>query len=160
MTIRDLRADELDFLRSMLYTALDWRGDGTLPPPELVLDHPAAVIYHRDWGRVGDTALVAEENGRPLGLAWCRLFTDEEHGEGYFDEHTPELAVAVVEGARGRGIGRALVSAMHERLRRDGYARVSISADLDNPSKRLAEQFGYVEVVPGHEHGLMVLDLR
>jgi GNAT superfamily N-acetyltransferase len=90
----------------------------------------------------------------------CRLFTDDEHGEGYFDENTPELAVAVVEDARGRGIGRSLIEAMHERLRSEGYARVSISADLENPSKRLAERFGYVEVLPGHEDGLMILELR
>lgn len=160
MTIRDLRPDELDFLRSMLYTALDWRGDGSIPPREVVLAHPAAAIYHLEWGRAGDAALVAEEKGRCVALAWCRLFTDDEHGEGYFDAETPELAVAVVEDARGRGIGRALVKAMHERLRREGYARVSISAEPDNPSKRLAEQLGYVEVVPGHEDGLMVLELH
>jgi GNAT superfamily N-acetyltransferase len=159
MTIRDLRPDELDFLGEMLYAALDWRGDGSLPPLEFVLAHPAAAIYHEGWGRRGDVALVAEEDGRLLGLTWCRLFTDAEHGEGYYDDETPEVAVAVVEDARGRGVGRALVEAMHERLRADGYRRASISVDLGNRSKRLAESFGYVEVRPGHEHGLMVLEL-
>jgi len=88
MTIRDLRPDEHDFLREMLYAALDWRGDGSLPPPDVVLAHPAAEIYHRGWGRPGDVALVADEEGRLAGLAWCRLFTDEEHGEGYVDDTT------------------------------------------------------------------------
>jgi GNAT superfamily N-acetyltransferase len=159
VTIRELRPDELEFLGEMLYAALDWRGDGSLPPREYVLEHPAAAIYHRGWGRRGDAALVAEEDGRPIGLAWCRLFTDDEHGEGYLDEQTPEVAVAVVEDARGRGVGRALVEALHARLRAGGYARASISVDLENPSRRLAESFGYLEVVPGHEHGLMVLNL-
>jgi len=38
MEIRDLRRDETDFLRQMLYTALAWRPDVELPPREWVLE--------------------------------------------------------------------------------------------------------------------------
>jgi hypothetical protein len=40
MEIRDLRREEHDVLREMVYTALDWRPDASLPPFEFVVAHP------------------------------------------------------------------------------------------------------------------------
>ncbi len=85
------------------------------------------------------------------------MFTDAEHGEGYVDERTPELAIAVVEGARGRGIGRQLLDAAHERARRDGFSRISLSVDAANPARRLYERVGYE---PLGDDGHMMLELR
>ena len=153
MHVRELRDDDLPFLREMLYAALDWRAGVELPPPDLVLAHPQVVIFHEGWGREGDTGVVAEEGGGPVGAAWWRFFTDEEHGEGYVDAATPELAIAVVDGFRGRGIGSALMEAMHEHGRRLGLAQVSLSVDADNPAKRLYAALGYVELPPGDEPG-------
>ena len=109
MEIRDLRPDETEFLREMLYAALDWRPDVELPPREWVLEHPQVAPFHVEWGREGDIGLVAEDAGEALGLAWYRFFTEAEHGEGFLDEATPEVAIAVVDGQRGRGIGAALM---------------------------------------------------
>ncbi len=158
MIIRDLDGGELDFLREMLYAALDWRPDGQLPPFEFVVAHPQVRIFHEGWGRAGDTALVAQEERRLVGLVWYRLFTAAEHGEGFVDEHTPELAIAVVEGFRGRGIGASLMKAIHERARRDGVARISLSVDRDNPAKHLYTRFGYIDFEPGDDLGRMVFD--
>jgi ribosomal protein S18 acetylase RimI-like enzyme len=159
VTIRDLGAGEASFLRDMLYAALDWNPGRWLPPKQLLIRLPQVSIFHKGWGRPGDTALVAEEEGRLLGLVWYRFFTEEEHGEGYVDPETPELAIAVVEGARGRGIGRSLMQAMHDRARADGIRRISLSVDADNPAKRLYSSLGYVEVEPQDELGRMVLEL-
>ena len=158
MLIRDLRQDEQDFLQEMLYAALAWRPNVALPPKEVVLAHPQVAPFHTCWGRDGDTALVAE-NAVLVGLAWFRFFTEEEHGEGFVDESTPEVAVAVVDGYRGRGVGGALLRAIHGRAQEQGVKRISLSVDPDNPARRLYERLGYVDLVPGDEKGRMVLDL-
>jgi GNAT superfamily N-acetyltransferase len=159
MLIRDLRSDETPFLREMLYTALAWRTDVELPPREWVLEHPQVAPFHTAWGRDGDTGLVAEEVGVALGLAWYRFFTEAEHGEGFVDEATPEVAVAVVDGHRGEGIGTALMEAIHARARDVGVRRISLSVDPDNPARQLYLRLGYVDFEPGDENGRMVLEL-
>jgi ribosomal protein S18 acetylase RimI-like enzyme len=160
VTIRDLADDEHAFLREMLYAALAWRPDRWLPPQALLVRLPQVAIFHKGWGRPGDTALVAEEDGRLVGLVWYRYFTNERHGEGYVDPDTPELAIAVVNGRRSRGIGRRLMEAMHERARADGVARISLSVDADNPAKRLYASLGYVEYAPEDGLGRMLLELE
>jgi GNAT superfamily N-acetyltransferase len=114
---------------------------------------------HKGWGRPGDTALVAEEGGSRLGLVWYSFFTEDEHGEGYIDEETPEVAVAVVDGHRGEGIGTALMEAIHARARVDGVGRVSLSVDHDNPARHLYERLGYVALATDEDDERMVLEL-
>ena len=157
--IRELTDDDLGFLGEMLYAALAWNPDAELPPIEFVLEHPQAVIYHRGWGRRGDAGYVAEESGQRIGAVWYRLFTEDEHGHGYVDDETPELAIAVVDGFRGRGVGGLLLDALHERARRDGLRRVALSVEPENPAKRLYARHGYVEFEPGDGHGRMLLEL-
>ncbi len=159
IVIRDLRPDEIGFLRDMLYAALAWRPDVDLPPTEWVLAHPQVSVFHENWGRPGDTALVADAAGKPVGLVWYRFFTEAAHGEGFVDEATPELAIAVVDGHRGQGIGRRLLLAAHERARSDGVGRLSLSVDADNPARRLYAAVGYSEHEPQDGLGRMIHEL-
>jgi ribosomal protein S18 acetylase RimI-like enzyme len=126
MVIRRGGPSDVRFLRDMLHHAYYWRerdpGEGPGP----------VALYVKGWGRPGDTALIAIDEGFPVGAAWYRLFRREQPGYGFVDEETPELAIAVVPSRRGRGIGDALLKALYERAKQDGHAAVSLAAERDN----------------------------
>ena len=159
LRIRELQAEDADFLGAMLYAAVYWDPAKERLPIEFVLAHPQLSIFHEGWGRPGDTGLVAELDDAPVGVVFYRRFTEAEHGEGFVDDATPELAIAVADGHRGRGIGAALLEAIHERARSDGLERLSLSVDEDNPARRLYARLGYVEYEPGDGLGRMILTL-
>ena len=157
--VRDLTTDDLPFLQEMLYAAAFWRPE---PPPliyEAAMNHPYFQLYYADWGRDGDVGVVAEEDGKKIGAAWYRLFTEESHGDGYVDEVTPELAIAVVDGYRGRGVGRALMEALHDRGRQYALVRIALSVNADNPAKHLYRSLGYIDYKPDEPGERMILEL-
>jgi len=159
LRIRELESADAELLGAMLYGALYWDPAKERLPAEFVLAHPQLTIFHEGWGRAGDTGLVGELEGEPVGAVWYRRFSEAEHGEGFVDEATPELAISVADGHRGRGIGRALMEAIHERARADGIERISLSVDDDNPARRLYARLGYAEYEPGDGLGRMILTL-
>ncbi len=126
MVIRRGGRQDVRFLRDMLHHAYYWRerepGEGATP----------VSLYVKGWGRPGDTALIALDEGFPVGAAWYRLFTRERPGYGFVDEETPELAIAVVPSRRGRGLGEALLDALCERARSEGFRALSLSVARDN----------------------------
>ena len=164
MIIRPLTDDDVPFKRRMLDAAAFWRPltlKRRIARPVLrILVRRYLALYHAGWGREGDLGFVAEIDGRPVGAVWYRFFTESSHGDGYIDERTPELAIAVVEGHRGQGIGRALLEAIASAARERGVERIGLSVDHDNPAKRLYASVGYRELAPDDPEGRMVLDLR
>ena len=126
MVIRRGGRSDVRFLRDMLHHAYYWRERN---PGE---EAGPAARYVKGWGRPGDTALIAVDDAFPVGAAWYRLFRREQPGYGYVDEETPELAIAVVPNRRGRGIGEALLDALCERARTDGYHALSLSVERGN----------------------------
>jgi ribosomal protein S18 acetylase RimI-like enzyme len=158
--IRELSSEEVAHVKWALYEAVSWNPGRELPPFEVTIEHPQLAIYHRDWGRPGDLGLAAEIDRAVVGVAFFRLFTDDDHGHGYVDDETPELGVAVREGFRGRGIGTLLLAELAERARSRAIGRLSLSVEPANSAVRLYERVGYVEISRDDTGGVrMVLEL-
>jgi ribosomal protein S18 acetylase RimI-like enzyme len=129
---------DVRFLRDMLRHAYYWRMGAETEDP--------VFRYVRNWGRPGDSGLIALEDGNPVGAAWYRLFRRDAPGFGFVDERTPELTIAVVPSRRGRGIGHELLTGLLERAHREGYDAVSLSVERDSPAVKLYERYGFERV--------------
>jgi ribosomal protein S18 acetylase RimI-like enzyme len=127
---------DVPFMRSMLAHAYGWRVNAL--EAEIPLTR-----YVDNWGRAGDLALIAHETGNRVGAAWLRRFRESDAGYGFVDEETPELAIAIVPSRRGRGLGKEMLQALIARAREDGFRRLSLSVEDDNPSIGLYESFGF-----------------
>jgi ribosomal protein S18 acetylase RimI-like enzyme len=135
--IRPGTPQDARFLRDMLRHAYYWR------PPEEAEGGVHPMNYVENWGRQGDAAMIALDQGFPVGAAWYRLFKPDRRGYGFVDEATPELSIAVVPSRRGAGIGGELMTSLLERARREGYRAISLSVAKDSPSIRLYERYGF-----------------
>jgi len=140
MVIRRGGRQDVRYLRDMLHHAYYWRerspGDGLGP----------VARYVKGWGRPGDTALIAVDEAFPVGAAWYRLFRNDQPGYGFVDEETPELTIAIVPSRRGKGLGEQLLTSLLDQARKEGYARISLSVEPDNPAIHLYEQHGFAKV--------------
>jgi len=157
--LRPATNDDLELLKRALFEAVSWNPERELPPYELVIAHPELARYHEGWGRKGDLGVIAEREGEAVGASLCRLFTDEDHGQGYVDDATPELAVAVWEGHRGEGIGTRLMKAIEDAACAAGFAQISLSVDADNPARQLYERLGYATLTVDEGDVLMLKEL-
>jgi GNAT superfamily N-acetyltransferase len=93
-----------------------------------------------------DAAIVAVgEAGAQLGAVWWHwhrppLARDAD------DNPLPELTVAVVEHARGKGIGTKLIEELAATAAARGFAALVLNVHLRNPAARLYTRTGfYVE---------------
>jgi phosphinothricin acetyltransferase len=86
--------------------------------------------------------LVAEDGGRVLGYAYAGIFRMRS-------AYAPstEVSVYIDEGARGKGVGRALVVALLDELKVGGFANAFAGVTLPNDaSVRLFESLGFTYV--------------
>lgn len=154
VVVRRGSVQDVRFLRDMLHHAYYWK--------ERMPDSgPGPVqLYVKAWGREGDTAVIAILDGFPVGAAWYRLFPAAHPGFGFVDEQTPELALAVVPNARGKGAGGALLAGLLDRARADGYRAVSLSVDRFNEGAiALYERHGFAAVEEKDDSLTMVVAL-
>jgi ribosomal protein S18 acetylase RimI-like enzyme len=154
VVVRRGGAQDIRFLRDMLHHAYYWkerRPDAGPGPVQL---------YVKAFGRPGDTVVIALSDGFPVGAAWYRLFRVGKPGYGFVDEKTPELAIAVVPNARGKGVGGALLDALLERARADGHQAISLSVDKRNAGAiHVYEDHGFERVSEDDDSVTMVCRL-
>lgn len=153
-SVRTLRADEGALVEQGFVLAADWE-----PGRERGADHwrddPSFAPYTSGWGRPGDGGLVAEEDGRVVGILWWRLFSADDPGYGFVDAHTPELGLAVLPAHRGRGLGRRLL-----RAALDAHPRLSLNVEHGNGAIALYRAEGFVPVGPSPDGTVMLAERR
>jgi GNAT superfamily N-acetyltransferase len=151
---------DLAFLRSMHYEAAGPEPGEPDPGPVEWVAEGVPARYLSNWGRVGDIAFIAESReGEPIGAAWYRLFPADEPGWGFVGEATPELAVAVADAHRRRGVGRALLEVLIAQAKRDGFEALSLSTFENTPGARLYTSLGFTKVGSFKDLAVMRLDL-
>jgi GNAT superfamily N-acetyltransferase len=136
-TIRRGGLPDVPFQRDLLRHAYHWRVNA------FETEIPVSRYVDR-WGRPGDAAVIATEQGRPVGAAWYRLYPAP--GYGFVDAQTPELTIAVVPSKRGRGVGRELLQALLERARSEGHERISLNVQRDSDQEAFYARNGFERV--------------
>lgn len=160
VTVRAALANDEPFLRETLASAADWRPEHTVRSGDEVMCDPAIAHYLAGWPLNDDFGVVADDDERPVGAAWCRHFDEDAHGYGFVAADVPELTIGVVAGRRGEGIGRLLLAALVLETRHRGIERISLSVEAENPAMLLYADFGFVEVSRVADSPTMVLDCR
>ena len=130
----------------MLHHAYYWKERapdvGPNPPPGPVQ------LYVKAWGRPGDAAVIALEDGFPVGAAWFRLFRGVGAGlrlrrrahAGARDRGRAERAR---QGRRRQAARRAARSARAS----EGFEAISLSVDRRNSGAiALYQQHGFEQV--------------
>ena len=143
MNIREIKHNEIDFLREMLYTAL-YVPEGQPPFPKSILEHPDISKYIAHWDTLpNDLALVAVINNELVGAIWGRTFSKSKAGYGFIDEKTPEICMAVKERFRNRGIGSRLTDEISKIYFSKGIKSISLSVDKQNRASLLYKRMGF-----------------
>jgi ribosomal protein S18 acetylase RimI-like enzyme len=139
--IHSLTTEDEPFLWEMLCQAI-YVPAGLPALSREVIDRPELAVYVQNWGREGDCGFLASApaTGQPVGAVWLRLIV----GYGYVDDHTPELAMAVLPEYRGQGIGTQLLT--HLFGSECGSSSVSLSVSEGNPAVNLYGRFGFAVI--------------
>jgi ribosomal protein S18 acetylase RimI-like enzyme len=142
MEIREINPNEYGFLRAMLYEAIYFPA-GCEKLPVFIVDEPSLSKYFESFGRKGDFAYVLSDKNELVGAIWGRLFTEDKAGYGFIDEKTPEFSIAITERFRNQGFGVLMIQKLIEKLKSEGFEKLSLSVDKRNPVVRLYERLGF-----------------
>jgi aspartate racemase len=137
--LRSLRAEDEPFLWRMLTYAASM--GGSEESVEAAKKDPMLYGYAKEYGREGDTGVVAEIDGVCVGAAWARL--GEPHPTKRWTKDTPELAIATMPGYRGQRIGEKLMHSLIQQLK-GRFPALVLSVREENPAVRLYERLGFV----------------
>lgn len=161
-TVRSAGPADRDAIADALLWAVNWAPDRRPLTRTEVLDAPALAHYVQGWPGPGDLGAVAESptGGDAVGAAWLRHLPASDPGYGFVADGVPELSIGVHPGHRGRGIGRALLSAVLDAAGEAGIPRVSLSVERGNRAADLYLAEGFRVVGGDANSDTMLLDLR
>lgn len=140
-TTRRATAADLPFMEEVFVLAADW-DPATAKGAAFWHTDPTFQKYLGGFPRDTDFGLIADREGQPAGAAWWRLFGADDPGYGFVAETTPEVSIGVVDGRRGEGIGRALLTALIAAAPGD----LSLSVGDGNPAEELYRKQGFEPV--------------
>jgi ribosomal protein S18 acetylase RimI-like enzyme len=145
-TLYFLRSSEQKILTDMLHYAM--RLDDV---NKSLSDIPKLAIYNEFYGFTSkDLGLYSLVDNQLAGAVWIRRLNADHGSNGYIDEFTPILNIAVLPAFRGEGIG----SQMIEQLFIEAgalYENISVSVVVDSPAVRFYERHGFIR----HESGFV-----
>ncbi len=154
-TIRQIDESEYPLLNDFLYEAI-FIPEGVTPPPKSIINSPELQVYVKGFGeQPHDTALVAEAEGKVVGAVWVRVMNDY----GHIDDDTPSFAISLYKEYRGFGIGTALMSAMLDVLKENGYKRASLAVQKENYALKLYLKAGFEIIGENKEEYIMLIRL-
>jgi ribosomal protein S18 acetylase RimI-like enzyme len=149
--------DDEPLLWAMLYHAIHVP-PGSAPPPADVVRSPELARYVEGWS-ADDLGVIADSwDGVAVGAGWLRILAGDRAGYGHVADEVPELAIAVLPGWRGRGIGSEMMRQLFAAAR-GRHERVSLSVNRANPARRLYERLGFRGVTVRGDAIVMLLDL-
>jgi len=132
------RPKDLPFLWEMLTYAASLVPGGAASVPAAQNDAYLSTFV-TGWGRADDLGVVAHgtaAGARRLGAAWVRS------GLILAEPRVPELAIAIVPGWRGLGLGAALMRDLFERST-GRFDAITLSVRDQNPALRFYERLGF-----------------
>ncbi len=142
-----------------LVLAMNWQ-PGRDWDAERVWAAPEIAHYIEGWMRAGDDGVMAEDDGASVGCAWWRFFNSSDPGYGYFADDVPEIGLAVTPAAQGRGVGRALLTALIDLARAQELPGLSLSVEDGNDgARRLYDALGFAVVGRSGNADTMLLRL-
>ena len=151
-TIRKMTVPEYPLLSDFLYEAI-FIPDGIKPPPRNIIASPELQIYVEHFGALKDDfALVAEIEGKIVGVVWVRIMNDY----GHIDDETPSLAISLYKEYRGQGIGTNMMKEMLSLLKTHGYKRVSLSVQKANYAAKMYQKIGFDIIRENKEEWIML----
>lgn len=155
-----MRPEEYHLLEDIMYEAI-YHPDKKNPYPKDVIYLPQVKIYWDNWGKgKNDHCLIASINGKIGGAVWIRAFCEEIKGCGYIDPTTPEIAIALFEEYRNRGIGTRLMEEMINFMETNHFKQVSLSVSKGNPAINLYLRLGFRVVDENADDYIMLLKLE
>lgn len=144
------------FLWQALYYAITVPPGAPSPDPEIV-KLPELACYVKNWmNRPGDLGFVATENGRHIGAAWIRIWSESEYGYGYIKATIPELSISLLPEYRGKGIGTRLLELLLNDVSKE-YEAVSLSVASYSPAIRLYIRNNFRIIKKTHEDSFTMI---